>query len=114
MVYHASASRARSHSDLPSSFGVIALARIVTPVTAQMKKMCLGLACKLSAAGRPRRPAFDRPREGDAAGGVATGSKATEQFEIADDRSPSEVAGPLRARGFDAVWKDWDRAILAP
>ena len=42
------------------------------------------------------------------------GSKATEQFEIADDRSPSEVASLLRARGFDAVWKDWDRAILAP
>jgi 2-iminoacetate synthase len=44
----------------------------------------------------------------------APDSMATEQFEIADDRSPSEVATLLRARGFDAVWKDWDRAILAP
>ena len=44
----------------------------------------------------------------------APDSKATEQFEIADNRSPSEVATLLRARGFDAVWKDWDRAILAP
>ena len=40
-------------------------------------------------------------------------STATAQFEIADDRSPSEVAALLRARGFDAVWKDWDRGILA-
>lgn len=44
----------------------------------------------------------------------AVDSKATEQFEIADDRSPAEVAAVLRSRGFDAVWKDWDRAILAP
>lgn len=38
---------------------------------------------------------------------------ATEQFAIADDRSPSEVEAHLRARGFEPVWKDWDKAILA-
>jgi len=37
---------------------------------------------------------------------------ATGQFEIADERSPSEVAGALRSRGLDPVWKDWDHAIL--
>jgi 2-iminoacetate synthase len=37
---------------------------------------------------------------------------ATGQFEISDTRSPREVAETIRARGFDPVWKDWDRAIL--
>ncbi len=38
--------------------------------------------------------------------------EATRQFDIADERSPREVAGSLRALGLDPVWKDWDRAIL--
>jgi 2-iminoacetate synthase len=41
-------------------------------------------------------------------------SGATGQFEIADERSAAQIATLLRTRGFDAVWKDWDRAILAP
>lgn len=46
-------------------------------------------------------------------GADTLGESATEQFSIADDRSPAEVASILRARGFDPVWKDWDAAILA-
>jgi 2-iminoacetate synthase len=38
--------------------------------------------------------------------------KATEQFEIADVRSPAEVARMLGAQRLEAVWKDWDAAIL--
>ncbi len=38
---------------------------------------------------------------------------ATGQFDIADHRSPAEIATLLRNRGFDPVWKDWDPAILA-
>jgi 2-iminoacetate synthase len=38
---------------------------------------------------------------------------ATGQFEISDDRTPGEIAGLLRSRGFEPVWKDWDSAILA-
>ncbi len=45
--------------------------------------------------------------------GTAPGTGATGQFEIADHRSPAEIAALLHTRGFDAVWKDWDRAILA-
>lgn len=41
-------------------------------------------------------------------------AEATKQFEIADERSPAEVATVLRKRGFEPVWKDWDQAILAP
>jgi 2-iminoacetate synthase len=37
---------------------------------------------------------------------------ATGQFEISDTRSPREVADFIRTRGFEPVWKDWDRAIL--
>ncbi len=38
---------------------------------------------------------------------------ATGQFSIADERSPAQIAALLQAQGFEAVWKDWDRAILA-
>ncbi len=37
---------------------------------------------------------------------------ATGQFDIADERSPSEIAALLRRLGLDPVWKDWDPAIL--
>ncbi len=37
---------------------------------------------------------------------------ATGQFDIADERSPAEIAALLRRMGFDPVWKDWDPAIL--
>jgi 2-iminoacetate synthase len=40
-------------------------------------------------------------------------SRATGQFEIADERSASEIAALLQSQGLEAVWKDWDRAILA-
>ena len=37
---------------------------------------------------------------------------ATGQFEISDDRSPAEIAAVLKRQGFEAVWKDWDQALL--
>ena len=43
-------------------------------------------------------------------GGYAAPSEAEPQFEISDDRSPEEVAAALRARGYDPVWKDWQRS----
>lgn len=36
---------------------------------------------------------------------------AAGQFEISDDRSPAEIAGVLRSRGLEPVWKDWDQAL---
>ncbi|MEZ5304774.1 MAG: 2-iminoacetate synthase ThiH [Verrucomicrobiales bacterium] len=42
------------------------------------------------------------------------GANATGQFDIADGRSPAEIAALLKVRGFDPVWKDWDPSILAP
>lgn len=40
-------------------------------------------------------------------------ARAEGQFGIADERSPAEVAAMLSGQGLDAVWKDWDAAILA-
>ena len=38
---------------------------------------------------------------------------ATGQFEISDDRSPTQIAAVLRGHGFEPVWKDWDQALAA-
>ena len=40
-------------------------------------------------------------------------TNATGQFEIADERSPREVAQLLRKLGYEPVWKDWDAALTA-
>jgi 2-iminoacetate synthase len=40
-------------------------------------------------------------------------TNATGQFEIADDRSPEEIAALLRRLGYEPVWKDWDAALTA-
>ncbi len=42
----------------------------------------------------------------------STAQGATEQFAIADERSPAEVATALKKNGLEAVWKDWDPAIM--
>jgi 2-iminoacetate synthase len=36
---------------------------------------------------------------------------ATGQFEVADERSPGEMADLLRRLGYEPVWKDWDAAL---
>ena len=40
-------------------------------------------------------------------------TNATGQFEIADERSPEEVANLIRKLGYEPVWKDWDAALTA-
>jgi 2-iminoacetate synthase len=39
-------------------------------------------------------------------------NKAEGQFNIADERSPAEVATMLKHCGLDPVWKDWDTSLL--
>ncbi|PWU17817.1 MAG: 2-iminoacetate synthase ThiH [Verrucomicrobia bacterium] len=36
---------------------------------------------------------------------------ATEQFNIADERSPDQVADTIRSLGYEPVWKDWEAHI---
>jgi 2-iminoacetate synthase len=65
-------------------------------------------------AGREKLHHTERGRMIDlAAGSSEWASGATGQFDIADQRSPSEIADLLKRLGFDPVWKDWDAALMA-
>jgi 2-iminoacetate synthase len=44
-------------------------------------------------------------------GGYAVEPESLEQFEISDERSPSEIAEMIRKNGYEPVWKDWDRVF---
>jgi 2-iminoacetate synthase len=46
-------------------------------------------------------------------GGYTHPKEAQEQFEVADHRSPQEVAQALREIGYEPVWKDWDAGFRA-
>ncbi len=45
-------------------------------------------------------------------GGYTGDPAAAGQFEIADHRSPEEVAETIRNIGYEPVWKDWDAAFI--
>ncbi|MBT0663368.1 2-iminoacetate synthase ThiH [Geobacter pelophilus] len=45
-------------------------------------------------------------------GGYAGEEESTRQFNIDDDRTAEEVEQMIRSKGYEAVWKDWDRAFL--
>lgn len=42
-------------------------------------------------------------------GGYFTYPQALEQFEVSDERTPAEVERDIKARGYEVVWKDWDK-----
>lgn len=42
-------------------------------------------------------------------GGYAVNPQALEQFAVSDERSPREVEAAIKAAGYEAVWKDWDK-----
>jgi 2-iminoacetate synthase len=44
-------------------------------------------------------------------GGYAQKDESLSQFEIADDRTPAQVASMLKSKNLEAVWKDWDKAF---
>jgi 2-iminoacetate synthase len=44
-------------------------------------------------------------------GGYTMPKEATEQFDIADLRSPVEVAARLRELGYEPVWEDWGAVL---
>ncbi|MBI4729387.1 MAG: 2-iminoacetate synthase ThiH [Acidobacteria bacterium] len=46
-------------------------------------------------------------------GGYGEPDAAGRQFEVADGRSVAEVVAAIRAMGYEAVWKDWDRTMSA-
>lgn len=45
-------------------------------------------------------------------GGYVVDKQTLEQFEISDDRSPREIEKVIKEQGYEAVWKDWDKALM--
>jgi 2-iminoacetate synthase len=45
-------------------------------------------------------------------GGYVHTAEAEAQFEIADHRTPKEMAEIIKQKGYEPVWKDWDAAFL--
>ena len=43
-------------------------------------------------------------------GGYAADLQSLEQFEISDERSAAEIAAVITQKGYEPVWKDWDRS----
>jgi 2-iminoacetate synthase len=60
-------------------------------------------------AGRANLHRTERGRIVELASGAS--EWATRQFDIADQRSPEEVAETIRELGYEPVWKDWDTAL---
>jgi len=48
-----------------------------------------------------------------ASGSHRSPTAATGQFDIADERTPGQIAALLRQLGYEPVWKDWDAALCA-
>ncbi|MEM8520562.1 2-iminoacetate synthase ThiH [Flavobacterium sp. PL12] len=44
-------------------------------------------------------------------GGYAADLQSLEQFEISDERSAAEIAAVITQKGYEPVWKDWDRTF---
>ena len=42
-------------------------------------------------------------------GGYSVDMASLEQFEIDDDRTPEQVAAVIAAKGYEPVWKDWEK-----
>ncbi|HEY0455807.1 MAG TPA: 2-iminoacetate synthase ThiH [Verrucomicrobiae bacterium] len=68
-------------------------------------------------AGRDKLHRTERGRIVELAAGASEWARngkstnATGQFEIADERSPAEMAELIRQLGYEPVWKDWDAAL---
>ena len=46
-------------------------------------------------------------------GGYSNPDPDARQFNIDDDRPPEQIVEAISKKGFDPVWKDWDREFLA-
>jgi len=44
-------------------------------------------------------------------GGYSGKTDAVGQFEVNDNRSPSQIAEMIKSKGLEPVWKDWDRTF---
>jgi 2-iminoacetate synthase len=44
-------------------------------------------------------------------GGYAVEPESLEQFAVSDERTPLQIASMLQTRGYEPVWKDWDKSL---
>jgi 2-iminoacetate synthase len=73
-----------------------------TRESARMREGLLGLGLTRMSAGSKTNPGgYSEPTRHEG-----------EQFVISDERSPAEVAAMLAARGYEPVWKDFDRRLI--
>ncbi len=42
-------------------------------------------------------------------GGYTVDPQSLEQFEISDERSTEAIAAMIRNKGYEVVWKDWEK-----
>ena len=45
-------------------------------------------------------------------GGYVVAPGSLEQFEMSDERSAEAIGRMIRQRGYEPVWKDWDRQFV--
>lgn len=67
----------------------------------QFRNHCIQLGVTSISAGSKTNP-----------GGYAVEPGSLEQFEISDERPPSDVAAMIRRMGYEPVWKDWDSVLV--
>jgi 2-iminoacetate synthase len=72
-----------------------------TRESATLRSHLIGLGITQMSAGSCTKP-----------GGYADADDAGEQFQVADERSPREVADALTRAGYEPVWKNWDRVFI--
>ncbi len=67
---------------------------------ARLRDAMIGLGITRTSAGSKTNP-----------GGDSFNEASGEQFIISDERGPAEVAAAIAAKGFEPVWKDFDRGL---
>lgn len=67
----------------------------------QFRNHCIQLGVTSISAGSKTNP-----------GGYAVEPGSLEQFEISDERTPSDFAAMIRKMGYEPVWKDWDSVLV--
>lgn len=46
-------------------------------------------------------------------GGYSLYPEQLEQFEVGDNRTPSEIINIIKKQGYEPIWKDWDNIIIS-
>jgi 2-iminoacetate synthase len=84
------------------------------PAVLRDRLVGLGIT-RMSAGSRTNPGGYTHAVSGENGDGGEPGADkhAGEQFAVSDPRPPEEVCAMLRARGYEPVWKDFDRQFLA-